>query len=362
MFGNPLQLRSLGVTALTVGALASLFTVTASASSGASSTTPASGTSATSVQAGQAAGPGSAATTTSATPADAAYGSSTEGSAAPGQQKSTPKTSSETQSGAGATSRAATPAGDNQPATPDNNQPATPDNNQPATPDNNQPATPDNNQPATPPATPLNTTSPGAAGPATNPPAATNLVSTLPVAASRAASRPVVMMSLMAARGQLPSGASRVPSEKAGWHVALMTNLRRFPAGQLTPFSGLVPAQIFRVPAFVYPGAGITPATDARGLKRTPQRFGPIAHGGRSDVAPLTVPPILHFARPMQNQVPIGGASVGASGGIGTAGPPAIAFAAVLVLVALSFLPKRLALNPPPCRSTLLAMQLERPG
>jgi hypothetical protein len=79
-------------------------------------------------------------------------------------------------------------------------------------------------------------------------------------------------------------------------------------------------------------------------------------------MAPRTVPAILHFARPIQNRVPIGGASVGASGGIGTAGPPAIAFAAVLVLVALGFLPKRLALNPPPCRSTLLAMQLERPG
>jgi hypothetical protein len=383
MFGNPLELRSVGVTALTVGALVGPFAGTASAISGASPTA-ASGV------------PSSASSAGSVTSADgarvqprlpsigvpmahngAAGGLRTTASGTPGRAQRNPMTAPSTTEPTGlvgqldaANAPAATPP-DATPGPAPHPQATPPPATQPGltSPGETPPAAtpPLEKQPgatppaATPPPPQPSTTSPAATPPATPPPA------TYPVATRPVASRPVVTLSLSTAGASPPPRARRFPSAVAAdWQVpsALrpVTGRRPAPAGGPGAFPDLTRTQTFPAPLVASPRSMAGSAADAQGLRRSPKQPPPIASVERSGVAPLPATPVLDFAPPDQTRVPIGGATVGASGGIGTAGPPAIAFVAVLVLVALGFLPKRLALNPVPWRSTLLAMRLERPG
>jgi hypothetical protein len=68
------------------------------------------------------------------------------------------------------------------------------------------------------------------------------------------------------------------------------------------------------------------------------------------------------YAPPAQRRLPIGGATAGGGGGLGSAAPHVAAVFAALALALATILLGRVSLDLASWRSTLLASLLERPG
>jgi hypothetical protein len=68
------------------------------------------------------------------------------------------------------------------------------------------------------------------------------------------------------------------------------------------------------------------------------------------------------YAPPAQTRVPLGGATAGAGGGLGSPAPPAAVVVAALVLSLAATLLARFSLDLASWRATLLASRLEHPG
>jgi hypothetical protein len=71
---------------------------------------------------------------------------------------------------------------------------------------------------------------------------------------------------------------------------------------------------------------------------------------------------VASYTPPAQVRLPLGGATAGASSGLGSPAPPVAAFFAALSLSLATILLARFSLDRASWRSTLLASRLEHPG
>jgi hypothetical protein len=90
---------------------------------------------------------------------------------------------------------------------------------------------------------------------------------------------------------------------------------------------------------------------------------GPAPSVGRRAAAPPAVPAQATLsAPPEQTRLPIGGATAGGGGGLGSFAPPVAAWLATLALSLATILFARFCPDLPCWRSTRLTLRLENPG
>lgn len=136
------------------------------------------------------------------------------------------------------------------------------------------------------------------------------------------------------------AATSTEPGSVAPEHLVAATG----PLHDLAPASGSAASARARVAAV------------ARRLKLSPKP----AVGPRAE--PQLMPEVVPYAPPpAQTRLPIGGATAGSSGGLGSPGPDVVAAFEVLALAFATFVLARFSLDLAPWRSTLLASPLEHP-
>jgi hypothetical protein len=99
-------------------------------------------------------------------------------------------------------------------------------------------------------------------------------------------------------------------------------------------------------------------AAPARRLERSFRPAPPVS----PRAARRSMSTVAAYAAPPQTRLPIGGASAGGSGGLGSAASPVAAVFGALGLALATILLARFSLDLASWRSTLLASGLERPG